>query len=246
MILESNKSEAPEMVRIETVAQLRFAPKHGTFSIYNRETKESLGTKEDPIKSVKIIPISDGRFTVQQSESEKGINVWAGTYRSPKQTITVLKKVGGGSVEKYMQGTWEEIKAMTSEFKYVSLVHCLVEVDGVFVPGVFELKGVAGFMWSKAKEGGDDGVLTLTVSDEKTYKTGKYTFYEFAGALAEMTEEQLAQATEYGVEVKASYDSEDARYKFYKNNSNDDEEVEVKESEEVEYDGDKPLEDEDF
>lgn len=237
MILESNKSEAPEIVRIETVAQLRFAPKHGTFQIYNRETKESIGTKEEPMKSVKIIPISDGRFTVQQSESEKGINVWAGTYRSPKQTITILKKVGEGSVEKYLQGTWAEIKEKTSEFKYVSLVHCLVEVGGKFVPGVFELKGTTGFMWSKAKGKGDDGVMTLTISDEKTYKTGKYLLYEFSAALADMSDEQLAQATEYGVEVKASYDSEDARYKFYKDSKSEDvddsDEPEVVEDEEV-------------
>lgn len=210
MYLNERGSDAPQIYRADIPVSIKFKAKDGSFDLYDRRDK-----KQSKEKSIKIIPVSDSRFTVKAAQVAEGEMVWSGLYRSPKQHITVLKKKGT-KTSVYAEGTWEELKR-DPNMKYTKVLYCLIELGGIWVPAQFELQGISSIMWQTISSKGTDRIMKLETSPKKTFKTDKGFFYEMVGGPIEaINPEQDGAAQSFAAEVKKIYDTNDANYEHYK------------------------------
>lgn len=222
MYLKEEGSSAPESKRVDEQVSAQIKVKNGEFTLYNRETKE----KTEELKTLKIVPINSSRFTIKASEGVAGEYVFSGTYRSPKQKITVMKS-SNGSTKKLLEGSWQDIKdqAKAMSLKYTKLLYCLIEQDGEWVKGILDLQGISAIQWSQLVLPGAGNSVTLKISDEKNFETSGKKFYSVEVASTESLEDE-SDAIAYAQEVEEFFKSEDARYEFYKDEVTKDEEVE--------------------
>lgn len=213
---KTSAEDAPELKKIDVSHSIRFKAKEGEYEIYSPNNEE----KKSKVKTINFIFGSDSRFTVQGAAPVKGVSIFAGSYNSPKQTITVFKKSGDSKTTVADKGTWEELKDI-GKYKYTKLVHGLLETKQGYEPAVIELKGLGISQFDKIKDGGTDGVVTLGVSVEPDYETPHGKFYSMVNlGSKELTTEQETVANDFAQELEESYQSEDERYKFFKNTSN--------------------------
>lgn len=213
----ASASEGPKVKYVNVDLNLTFKPKKGVIEAWDFEAKE-----KREFKSIDIIPISDLRFTVEAGEPVAGERVVAGLYRSAKQTITVFKN---GKV--MAKGLWADIKE-PHNLRWVKVLHCIVMDNGKPRPARFDIKGLAHGMWADIKESGTDGVITLSVSDEASYKYKGKSFYLLSKASqADLTTDQEVFANDFAMQVKESYESEDASYKYYRDKDKESDPVSI-------------------
>lgn len=214
----SEESEAPKIVRVETEASIRFKAKEGSFDIYDRSTKENKQVKE-----IVIVPVNDSRFTVKAAQNDEGAFIFSAMYRSAKQNITVLRSENG-KVSVVKQGPWAEIK--DANLKYTRVMYCLL-VDGKSMKRAeFDLQGIGLVQWGKIRPQGNFAV-TLAVSQDKSFKTPKGTFYEMVATKMEAPKaDQEVAAKLMASDVSASFASFDANHEYRKNKDKDSAEME--------------------
>lgn len=221
MYINERGSEAPQIYKADIPISVRFKAKEGVFDLYDRATKKA--SKE---KTLRIIPISDSRFTVKAAQVADGESVWSALYRHHKQHITVLKKKGT-KTSIYAQGTWEEIKK-DPNMKFTKVLFCLADIGGVWQPAQFELQGISAIMWQTISSKGTDRIMKLDVSSQKSFKTDKGFFYEMTGEPVDVISEDLdMKARDFSLEVQKVYDTNDANYEHYKKERGDKEEEQM-------------------
>lgn len=209
MYHEEQTSDAPQIYRPMIEARLRFKSKDGKFEVYRTNTKE-----KELLDAIAIIPISDSRFTIKPAQNTPGEFLFSGLYRSSKQRITVLKSQGG-KVSMYKEGTWEELKT-DPNLKYTKVLFCLLKTGDKLETAEFDLQGVAMIMWGDISKRGTDGVIALSVSPEKDFKTKLGSFHTMLGeVVAKPNEREDTEARAFAAEVKKSCESHDASYKHY-------------------------------
>lgn len=208
MYLQEKTNEAPEIKRVEIDFNLRFKPKKGKYEIYERKSRELV-----EFENLEIIPIADSRFTVKIAQNVKGIHIWSGLYKSPKQNITVMKKEND-KVEIYKQGDWRSLKA--EGLKYVKILHCLVKINNKWQRGEFEFPGITAIMWQDIKSKGTDRVISLQISADKDFETKMGNFYSMTGgATDDVPKEADETAKKFAGELAEMYKSHDENYEFY-------------------------------
>lgn len=209
MYFEESTSDAPRIYRPEISAYLRFKAKDGAFEIYDAVTKE-----KKQVKELMILPVNDSRFTVKPALNEPGIFMFSGLYRSPKQTITVLQQ-RDGKTSVYKEGPWEELK-VDANLKFTKMLYCMLKDGDRFVTAEFSLQGVGMIMWGDISAKGTDGLMTLTVSEEKNFKTKLGVFYSMQGSVTGKPDEsEDTAAKHFGSEIKRAFDSHDESYKYH-------------------------------
>lgn len=209
MYYEEETSDAPRIYRPDIATYLRFKAKDGVFEIYDAVTKE-----KKQVKELTILPVNDSRFTVKPAMNEPGIFMFSGLYRSSKQKITVLQQKDG-KTSIYKEGTWDELKP-DANLKFTKMLYCMLKDGDRFVTAEFQLQGVSMIMWGDISAKGTDGIMTLSVSAEKNFKTKLGAFYSMIGAVTGKPDEQEdAAARHFGGEVKRAFDSHDENYKYH-------------------------------
>lgn len=216
MSYEVEQSEAPRIIQADVRYFLRFKPKDGVYTVYDREMKEN---KE--VKTIDIIKISDSRFTVKAAQNEVGAFIFSGLYRDARNTITVLEK-RDGRTSVIAEGDWQTIK-QNSNLKYVKVLYCLYKNGKTWHKAQFDLMGIASIQWQKVS---GDGVLTLAVSDKKSFQTPRGDFYEITKkAVGEVDEATDGQARVFAGELANVYDSYDANAQYYAKSKKEEESV---------------------
>lgn len=208
MYLEEQTSDAPRIHRAEIQAYIQFKGKNGYFEIYDAVTKE-----KKQVPSIEILPINDSRFTVKPAMNEPGIFMFSGLYKSSKQTITVLE-MKDGKTTVYIEGDWEMLK-QDPNLKFTKVFYCMLKEGNRFLTAEFQLQGIAMIQWGEIATQGTSGMMTLTVSKEKTFKTKLGMFHTMEGGITgEPTAEEDMVAKYFSEDIKKAFASHDANYEY--------------------------------
>jgi hypothetical protein len=93
------------------------------------------------------------------------------------------------------------------------VLYCLYKDGKTWHKAQFDLMGIASIQWQRVS---GDGVLTLAVSDKKSFKTPRGDFYEITKkAVGEVDETTDEQARAFAGELTEVYASYDANAKYY-------------------------------
>lgn len=211
--IKPETSDAPAFEKVEKQYEVRYSPKNGEFTLVDCENDYEKAT----VKSIEAIIIADDRFTVKHQDYQ--VRQYTGTYKSTKQTITMFED--GKPV---VSGDWQTLKAK-DDYKFTKVVHLLVKIAGVWKKALMELQGSMVAMWSELDVHGD-GIVTLTVEDTPTFEAGRMKLFKLNSTWAEETPADTETADLFMEEVKASYKSEDVRYKFFQEKVDEEKHIE--------------------
>lgn len=206
MRIDTKTDKAPELKKINTKYSIEYKSKTGEFVIKDKED----GWKEVARqKSIKFVPIADERFTLKFAY---GSPYFTESYRSTKQTMTVF----GGI--KPIHGTYSELKVNpdTAEGKFQKIMHLLVEVNNKFETAEFRYSGVAVKMFGDLNLK-QEGVLELKSEDAASFESRNGKLFKLNISNIGNEDEITSKiADEFAAHVTECYESQDTRYKYYR------------------------------